>query len=106
MPLNDAKLRTLKPESKPRKVSDFEGLFVLVNPNGSRLWRLAYRFAGKQKVLALGAYPEMSLRDARKAKTGRNCDHLAAAEGRSQFLRRKVLFPAERTSAAGTRSSR
>ena len=68
MPLNDAKLRALKPESTPRKVSDFEGLFVLVNPNGSRLWRLAYRFAGKQKLLALGAYPEMSLREARKAK--------------------------------------
>lgn len=68
MPLSDAKLRTLKPDTKPRKFADSEGLFILVNPNGSRLWRLAYRFAGKQKLLALGAYPEMSLRDARKAK--------------------------------------
>jgi len=68
MPLSDAKLRTLKPESKPFKVSDFEGLHLLVKPSGSRLWRLAYRFGGKQNVLALGAYPEMSLRDARKAK--------------------------------------
>jgi integrase len=68
MPLNDAKLRTLKPEPKPRKYADFEGLFLLVNPNGSRLWRLAYRFAGKQKLLALGVYPDVSLRDARKAK--------------------------------------
>jgi integrase len=68
MPLTDAKLRTLKPSSKPFKVSDFEGLFLLVQPSGSRLWRLAYRFAGKQNVLALGSYPEMSLRGARKAK--------------------------------------
>lgn len=68
MPLSDAKLRSLRPDSKPFKVSDFEGLHLLVKPSGSRLWRLSYRFAGKQNVLALGAYPEMSLRDARKAK--------------------------------------
>lgn len=68
MPLTDAKLRTLKPSSKPFKVSDFEGLFLLVQPSGSRLWRMAYRFGGKQNVLALGSYPEMSLRGARKAK--------------------------------------
>jgi integrase len=68
MPLTDAKLRTLKPSSKPFKVSDFEGLFLLVQPSGSRLWRMAYRFAGKQNVLALGSYPDMSLRAARKAK--------------------------------------
>ncbi|TAJ71014.1 MAG: DUF4102 domain-containing protein [Phenylobacterium sp.] len=67
MSLSDAKLRTLKSESKPRKVADRDGLFVLVNPNGSRLWRLAYRFGGKQKLLALGSYPTVSLRDARKA---------------------------------------
>jgi integrase len=68
MPLTDAKLRTLKPGPKPLKVSDFEGLFLLVTPSGSRLWRMAYRFSGKQKVLAFGSYPEVSLRDARKAK--------------------------------------
>lgn len=68
MPLSDAKLRTLKPGLKPAKVADFEGLFLLVQPSGARLWRMAYLFAGKQKVLALGSYPEVSLRDARKAK--------------------------------------
>ncbi len=68
MPLTDAKLRTLKPGPKPLKLSDFEGLFLLVTPSGSRLWRMAYRFSGRQKVLALGTYPEVSLRDARKAK--------------------------------------
>ena len=51
--LSDAKLRTLKPSQRPYKVSDAEGLFVLVKPNGSKLLRCAYRFAGKQKLLAL-----------------------------------------------------
>lgn len=87
MPLTDVKLRSLKAESKPRKVSDFEGLFLLVQPNGSRLWRLAYRFGGKQKVLALGSYPQMSLRDARKAKDDAR-DLLAA--GRDPAHVRKV----------------
>ncbi len=63
--LSDAKLRTLKPRERPYKVSDAEGLFVLINPNGSRLWRLAYRFDGKQKLLAFGKYPDVSLADAR-----------------------------------------
>ena len=57
MPLTDTKLRALKPETKPRKFADFEGLFILVNPNGSKLWRLAYRFGGKQKLLSLGSQP-------------------------------------------------
>jgi len=63
--LSDAKVRALKPREKPYKISDSEGLFLLINPNGSRLWRLAYRFDGKQKLLALGKYPDVSLGDAR-----------------------------------------
>jgi integrase len=87
MPLTDAKLRVLKPEAKPRKISDFEGLFLLVQPSGSRLWRMAYRFGGKQKVLALGVYPEMSLRDARRAKEAARED---LADGRDPAYERKV----------------
>ena len=68
MPLTDAKLRSLKPGEKPYKVSDGSGLHVLVNTTGSRLWRLAYRFKGKQKALALGAYPDVSLSDARERR--------------------------------------
>lgn len=63
--LSDTKLRALKPRAKPYKVSDAEGLFVLVTPNGSRLWRCAYRFDGKQKLLTFGKYPDVSLADAR-----------------------------------------
>jgi len=65
MPLSDAQLRTLKPTIRPAKVSDGGGLHILVTPQGSRLWRLSYRFAGKQKLLALGAYPAVTLGDAR-----------------------------------------
>jgi integrase len=90
MPLTDAKLRSLKPGSKPVKVSDFEGLFLLITPSGSRLWRMAYRFAGKQKVLALGSYPEMSLRDARKAKEDAR-DLLREGRDPAQERRREKL---------------
>lgn len=65
MPLSDAQLRSLKPAPRPSKLSDGGGLHILVTPQGSRLWRLAYRFAGKQKLLALGAYPAVTLGDAR-----------------------------------------
>lgn len=65
MALTDTALRSTKPKDKPYKLSDAGGLFLLVQPNGSRLWRLAYRFAGKQKTLAIGGYPLISLADAR-----------------------------------------
>jgi integrase len=68
MPLTDTQIRKLKPKSSPSKHSDGGGLFLLVPPNGSKLWRLAYRFAGKQKTLALGAYPAVPLADARERR--------------------------------------
>jgi hypothetical protein len=68
MALTDVKLRALKGDSNSYKVSDGEGLHVLVSPNGSKLWRLAYRFSGKQKTLALGQYPTVSLHGARRAR--------------------------------------
>jgi integrase len=68
MPLKDTAVRNAKPSVKPRKLSDGGGLHVLVQPAGSKLWRLAYRFAGKQKTLALGIYPTVSLADARSRR--------------------------------------
>jgi integrase len=75
MPLTDAKMMRLgaahgavpAAERRPRKVTDSEGLYILLHPAGSMLWRLAYRHEGKQKVLALGRYPDISLPKARKA---------------------------------------
>lgn len=57
MSLTDVAIRATKPRARAYKVSDGKGLFLLVQPNGSRLWRYAYRFDGKQKLLALGSYP-------------------------------------------------
>jgi integrase len=65
MPLKDITVRNARPAAKPRKLSDGGGLHMLVQTTGSKLWRLAYRFAGKQKSLALGIYPTVSLADAR-----------------------------------------
>ncbi|WP_061707814.1 tyrosine-type recombinase/integrase [Pseudenterobacter timonensis] len=65
MALTDIKVRTAKPTDKQYKLTDGSGMHLLVHPNGSRYWRLQYRFGGKQKMLALGVYPEVSLADAR-----------------------------------------
>lgn len=65
MALTDTAIKAIKQEVSPKKYSDANGLFLLVQPNGSKLWRYAYRFLGKQKTLSLGAYPVVGLRDAR-----------------------------------------
>jgi integrase len=54
--LNDTRIRNAKPRERDYKLTDFDGLYVLVRPNGSKLWRFAYRLNGKQKQIALGAY--------------------------------------------------
>lgn len=68
MALTDAKIRALKPKSKAYKVGDFEGLYVQVTPAGSKLWNVKYRLDGKERKLSLGAYPAISLAQARQAK--------------------------------------
>ncbi|HDZ2573130.1 TPA: tyrosine-type recombinase/integrase [Klebsiella pneumoniae] len=70
MSLNDAKIRNLKASAKPFKVSDSHGLYLLVNPGGSRLWYLKYRINGKESRLGLGAYPNVSLAYARQQRDG------------------------------------
>ncbi|MFV6389785.1 tyrosine-type recombinase/integrase [Klebsiella pneumoniae] len=70
MSLTDAKIRTLKPSDKPFKVSDSHGLYLLVKPGGSRHWYLKYRINGKESRIALGAYPAVSLSDARQQHEG------------------------------------
>lgn len=65
MALTDIAIRNIKQGVNAKKYSDANGLFLLVQPSGSKLWRYAYRFQGKQKTLSLGSYPLVSLRDAR-----------------------------------------
>lgn len=68
MPLSDTAIRTAKPTDKPRKLADERGLFLLIRPNGSKLWRLKYRLAGKEQLLSLGTYPEVGLKSAREQR--------------------------------------
>ena len=67
--LSDAQARNAKPDTKPYKIADGDGLFLLIMPTGSKYWRLKYFFAGKEKTLALGVYPEVTLADARERRT-------------------------------------
>ena len=64
--LTDSQIRSVKRGERPRKLSDGGGLYLLVAPNGGRYWRFNYRFAGKQKTLALGVYPDVGLAKARE----------------------------------------
>ncbi len=64
--LSELQVRRAKPGKKPRKMFDGGGLYLLVHPNGSRYWRLKYRHAGKERLLALGVYPQVSLAEARE----------------------------------------
>lgn len=66
--LSDAAVRNAKPKDKPYKLSDGDGLFMQVMPSGSKYWRLKYFFLGKEKLLALGVYPEVTLNDARERR--------------------------------------
>lgn len=70
MSLTSAKIRTLKPSDKPFKVSDSHGLYLRVKPGGSHHWYLKYRISGKESRIALGAYPAISLSDARQQREG------------------------------------
>ena len=67
--LTDPKIRQAKPADKPYKLFDGGGLFLLVQPGGSKLWRLKYRFGGKEKLLAIGSYDKgVSLKKAREER--------------------------------------
>lgn len=63
--LTDTKCRAAKPKDKPYKLADDKGLFLSIQTNGAKYWRLKYRLAGKEKLLALGVYPAVTLGDAR-----------------------------------------
>lgn len=65
MALTTPRIRNTKPGAKPTKLFDGHGLFLLITPTGGKWWRLKYRFAGKEKQLSLGVYPDIGLKEAR-----------------------------------------
>ena len=87
MPLTDTAIKKAKPGTKPSKLSDGKGLYLLVSPAGSKLWRWKYRVLGKEKVLALGAYPAVSLAQARE---GQDTARKMLASGNDPMVVRKA----------------
>lgn len=59
MPLTDQKIRSLKPKTRSYKCADERGLYVEVTPTGGKWWRFKYRFAGKEKRISVGTYPDI-----------------------------------------------
>ncbi|MBU4500777.1 MAG: Arm DNA-binding domain-containing protein, partial [Gammaproteobacteria bacterium] len=86
-PLTIGLIRKTKPASKPVKLTDGGGMYLLLQPEGSRYWRLDYRFEGKRKTLALGVYPDVSLKEARKR---RHAARTLLAEGLNPAAVRKA----------------
>src|SRR5262245_37113570 len=63
--LTDSRIRSARPANRPLKLFDGGGLFLFITPVGGKLWRLKYRFGNNEKLLSLGTYPHVSLKDAR-----------------------------------------
>jgi integrase len=95
MTLTDTAIKSAKPQARPYKLADEKGMFLLVNPNGGKWWRFKYRVAGKEKLLALGTYPEVSLKEARdqrdKARSLLRSEKRDPSEVRKQEKREKQL---------------
>ena len=99
MALTDAKLRSIKPQPGDFKLADGGGLHLLVKSTGGKLWRLSYRYNKKQKTLALGAYPAVTLSDARQA---RDLAKHELAKGLDPAEEKKARRQDKSTSAANT----
>ena len=68
MALTAIQVKEAKPSDKDHKLSDGEGMYLLVKKNGSKYWRMDYRFAGKRKTFAVGIFPQVSLKEARECR--------------------------------------
>jgi hypothetical protein len=97
--LTDTAIRNTKPRDKAVKLTDGAGMYLLVRPTGSRLWRLDYRFQGKRKTLALGVYPSITLADARER---RETARRALATGQDPGVLRKLEKRTAQLAAAYT----
>lgn len=102
MPLTDVKIRQAKPGAAPIKMADSGGLYLEVRTNGSKLWRYRYRLDRKENVFAIGAYPEVSLAEARierdlardHVRAGRHPSHVRQTEKAMQLAENRNTFKA------------
>lgn len=99
MPLSDTAIRTAKPSAKPVRLFDSGGLYLEISPAGGKLWRFKYRFMGKEKRLALGAYPDVGLKSARER---RDEARRLLAEGIDPGLHKKATKVAIASNAENT----
>ena len=99
MALTDAKLRTLKPKEKVYRLGDSAGLYIEVAVNGSRYWRMKYRFLGKEKRLAFGVYPEVTLAEAREK---RDAARKLLASGSDPAEAKKIAKATQQANAENT----
>jgi hypothetical protein len=99
MPLSDIEIRAAKPGARLVKLSDGGGLQLWITPDGSKRWRLAYRFAGAQKLLAVGVYPATTLREAREEREEAK---RLLADGQDPSLAKKLAKAAKVQAAAST----
>lgn len=102
MALKDAEIRAFQPVDTPYKKADGGGLYLEIFPNGSKLWRWKFRANGKEKRLALGAYPRVSLKDARQR---RDAERSKLDDGVDPAIDRKRNKAAALVSAANTFAS-
>lgn len=97
MALTDIKVKTAKPKDKPYKLADGGGMYLLINTNGSKYWRMKYRFAGKEKMLSIGVYPDVTLADAREKRSeARNSSLLEAIQGGKKGRKNRAANESEK----------
>jgi integrase len=99
MPLTDTAIRKAKPSARLIKLSDGGALQLHIHPNGSKYWKLAYRYDGKQKKLAFGVYPEVCLAEARKR---REAARALLREGKDPMVEKRVEKLARAIAAGNT----
>jgi len=99
MALTDSKIRQAKPKDKPYRLADEKGLYLEVHPNASRYWRHKYRFNKKEKRMAYGVYPDVSLKEAREK---RDNTRKLLAEGIDPSLAKKAQQVSQREAHANS----
>lgn len=102
MPLTDATIRTAKPQDKPYKLADGEGMYLEVAPAGGKWWRFKYRIDGKEKRLSLGTYPDTGLKEAREKRADARKQLAAGIDPGAHRKATKAARVAEHTNIFGT----